>query len=380
MAKPSPQKRSCIFEEHFHLLLNDHTQTLEDLLRNTVVTCQMFPFQEYMKAIKQMKPGRAPSPDNISLELFKFMGNMNWELSCSGSFAGCHKSSPRISMCLSVITWNDWNDVCKTTFGKSLWTESFGTLAKLWQGSTTSDMVCTLVTSLTSLSCSMTVWYDASTCRMQSVDHFPSRPKQGHILTPTVFSIYLAVMLNEVPCNSPGVDIHYHLNGRLFKFVCQRAKTLKSSMKELQYADKYLYWQPPTLCDLSLKDIIVLGWKWMWTKWRNLHSLILDKKYQKLLLTKLNLALCLWEMELVSKRPEKAWTLPTSQAAADPLHQMAGLAHQQWSPQLLRNDKHWSCHTEAVRTCHQNSSFTQSADSKTNWKTCCQLTILAKSN
>lgn len=102
-----------------------------------------------------------------------------------------------------------------------------------WQGSTTSDMVCT-----------------QSLCRPHhcapwcTLNHFPSRPKQGHILAPTLFTIYLAVMLNEVPCNSPGVDIHYHLNG-------SRAKTLKSSIKELQYADKYLCCQPPTLWLIS---------------------------------------------------------------------------------------------------------------------------------
>lgn len=40
--------------------------------------------------------------------------------------------------------------------------------------------------------------------------------KPGYVLVPTLFSIYLAVMLNEIPRGSTNVNIRYSLDGRLF--------------------------------------------------------------------------------------------------------------------------------------------------------------------
>lgn len=43
--------------------------------------------------------------------------------------------------------------------------------------------------------------------------------KQGCVMAPTLFSLYLAAMLYEVPHNNSGVEIKYRLDGRVFKLA-----------------------------------------------------------------------------------------------------------------------------------------------------------------
>ncbi|XP_076049515.1 uncharacterized protein LOC143030242 [Oratosquilla oratoria] len=70
-----PQDILCRWKTHFEGLLNDHPTTPEDLLHRTA----QHPIQEWMsepptsddltRAIKLMKPGKTPGPDNIPVEV-----------------------------------------------------------------------------------------------------------------------------------------------------------------------------------------------------------------------------------------------------------------------------------------------------------------------
>jgi len=63
--------------------------------------------------------------------------------------------------------------------------------------------------------------------------------RQGCVLAPTLFSLYLAAMLYELPADTPGIDMRYRLDGGLFNQARLKAHT-KTSMQritELQYAD-----------------------------------------------------------------------------------------------------------------------------------------------
>lgn len=68
------------WRSHFQNLLNDHADTPDDLLRMTpqhpVRHWMALPpsIQDYNKALKRMKPGKAPGPDNIPLELITHGG------------------------------------------------------------------------------------------------------------------------------------------------------------------------------------------------------------------------------------------------------------------------------------------------------------------
>lgn len=58
-------------------------------------------------------------------------------------------------------------------------------------------------------------------------------PKQGCVLARILFPIYLAAMLNEIPCESPGDDIRYRLDGGNFKITRLKSntRTSESSIK-----------------------------------------------------------------------------------------------------------------------------------------------------
>ncbi|XP_076031090.1 uncharacterized protein LOC143019336 [Oratosquilla oratoria] len=63
--------------------------------------------------------------------------------------------------------------------------------------------------------------------------------KQGCILDPTLFAMYLAAMMYEITSDNPGVNIRYRLNSGLFslaKFHSKELTTIKT-VTELQYAD-----------------------------------------------------------------------------------------------------------------------------------------------
>lgn len=58
-------------------------------------------------------------------------------------------------------------------------------------------------------------------------------------MAPTLFSLYLAAMLYEVPHNNPGVEIKYRLDGGVFKLARHKSRrnTNTINVTELQYAD-----------------------------------------------------------------------------------------------------------------------------------------------
>ena len=59
------------------------------------------------------------------------------------------------------------------------------------------------------------------------------------LLAPTLFALYLAAMLYEIPTDNPGVEIKYRLNGGLFNLPRLRSQRLTNITRitELQYAD-----------------------------------------------------------------------------------------------------------------------------------------------
>ncbi|XP_067835655.1 uncharacterized protein [Heptranchias perlo] len=64
--------------------------------------------------------------------------------------------------------------------------------------------------------------------------------KQGCVIAPTLFSIFLAATLHPVTMKLPaGVELTYRTSGKLFNLRClqARTKTTPTSVIELQYAD-----------------------------------------------------------------------------------------------------------------------------------------------
>ncbi|XP_076032471.1 uncharacterized protein LOC143020192 [Oratosquilla oratoria] len=63
--------------------------------------------------------------------------------------------------------------------------------------------------------------------------------KQGYVLAPTLFGLYLAAMMYEIPSDNQGVDIRYRLDSGLFNLAKFRSKQLTTIkiVTELQYAD-----------------------------------------------------------------------------------------------------------------------------------------------
>ncbi|XP_076067690.1 uncharacterized protein LOC143040484 [Oratosquilla oratoria] len=63
--------------------------------------------------------------------------------------------------------------------------------------------------------------------------------KQGCVLAPTLFSIYLVAMLHEILENNPRIELRYRMDGGLFNTVRLRSRnrTYPMQMSELQYAD-----------------------------------------------------------------------------------------------------------------------------------------------
>jgi len=76
----------------------------------------------------------------------------------------------------------------------------------------------------------------------QCSDDFPITCglKQGCVLAPTLFSIYLAAMMNEIPNDNPGLDLRYRLGGGgVFNTSRLKSHRLTTGFKvtDLQYAD-----------------------------------------------------------------------------------------------------------------------------------------------
>ena len=60
--------------------------------------------------------------------------------------------------------------------------------------------------------------------------------KQGCVLAPTLFALYTAAMMNEIPLDAPSVEIRYRIDGGL-SLLRSRTKTTLHSFRQLQYAD-----------------------------------------------------------------------------------------------------------------------------------------------
>ena len=63
--------------------------------------------------------------------------------------------------------------------------------------------------------------------------------KQGCVLAPTLFSLYLGAMIHELPDAATGIEIRHRMDGGLFntaRFRSRRLTTL-TNVRELQYAD-----------------------------------------------------------------------------------------------------------------------------------------------
>ena len=63
--------------------------------------------------------------------------------------------------------------------------------------------------------------------------------KQGCVLAPTLFSLFMAAALSWLPDNLPGIDVNYRTDGGVFNLSRLRARRGRSSVciRELQYAD-----------------------------------------------------------------------------------------------------------------------------------------------
>ena len=63
--------------------------------------------------------------------------------------------------------------------------------------------------------------------------------KQGCVLAPTLFSIYLAAMLYQLPPDNPSIDMRYCIDGSLFNTARLRSARLTTvfSLNNLQFAD-----------------------------------------------------------------------------------------------------------------------------------------------
>ncbi|KAK3889203.1 hypothetical protein Pcinc_006774 [Petrolisthes cinctipes] len=171
------------WKSHFENLLNDQANTPNDLIRMTpqypVHHWMSLPpsIQDFDKAIKGMKPGKAPGPDNIPLEL---LTQVLARFGCPPDFV---------------------------TLVRGLHDGMVG-------------RVC----------------HQSSLSGPYSIN---GGLKQGCVLAPTCFSLYTAAMLNEIPPDTPTIDLQFRMDGGVFNLARLRAttKTTKTLLREMQYAD-----------------------------------------------------------------------------------------------------------------------------------------------
>ena len=301
------------WKSHFENLLNDHSHVPDDFLRMTpqypVRHWMSLPptSQEYDKAIKRMKPGKATGPDNIPLEFFTHGGpEVNnrlflvilelWETKIPpsdfrnaniitifkkgdrencGNYRGisllsiASKIFARILLDRLLVLAEDVLPESQCGFRPSRGTIDMIFCARqlqeksqeqqqpamfiFWDLKKAFDKVprpamwavlrrfgCPpdFVTLVSSLHEGMV----GRICHQNSLsDPFPITGglKQGCVLAPTCFSLYMAAMFNEIPPEAPSIDIRYRMDGGLFNLNRLRARTRTSniSVREMQYAD-----------------------------------------------------------------------------------------------------------------------------------------------
>ena len=301
------------WKSHFENLLNDHSNTPDDLLRMTpqypIRHWMSLPptIQEYNKAIKRMKPGKAPGPDNIPLEFFTHGGpELNNRLMLLILKIWETKTSPSDFRDVNIVTIFKKGDreSCNNYRGISLLSIASKIFARILLNRLlvlaedvlpesqcgfrpsrgTIDMIfCARQLqekSQEQQQPAMFIFWDLK----KAFDKVPrpamwavlarfgcptdfitlvrslhegmvgrvyhqntlSNPfpitgglKQGCVLAPTCFSLYMAAMFNEIPPGAPSIDVRYRLDGGLFNLARLRARTRTStiSVREMQYAD-----------------------------------------------------------------------------------------------------------------------------------------------
>ncbi|XP_045101450.1 uncharacterized protein LOC123498409 [Portunus trituberculatus] len=276
------------WRSHFENLLNDHADTPDDLLRMTPqhpvrLWMALTPsIQDFNKALKRMKPGKAPGPDNIPLELLTHggprveeqidapytqnMGDQDPPHIASKIFArilldrllilaedvlpesqcGFRPSRRTIDMIFCArqlqeksleqrqpIMFVFWD--LKKAFDKVPRPAMWAVLARYGCPPDFVKLVRALHDGMV-----------GRVCHQNSLSGpFPINGglKQGCVLAPTCFSLYTAAMLNEIPPDTPSIDLRFRLDGGVFNLARLRARTkttLCQSADDLQLlADAY---------------------------------------------------------------------------------------------------------------------------------------------
>ena len=301
------------WKSHFENLLNDPANIPDDLLRMTpqypIRHWMSLPpsIQEFNKAINRMKPGKAPGPDNIPLELITHGGPelknrlmllilKIWETKTlpndfrdvnivaifkKGDREDCNnyrgisllsiagKIFARILLDRLLILTEDVLPESQCGFRPSRGTIDMIFCARqlqeksqeqqqpamfiFWDLKKAFDKVPrpAMWAVLARFGCPpafitlVRALHDGMFGRVYHQnalsDPFPidNGLKQGCVIAPVNFSLYVAATLNEVPPDTPAIDLRYRMDGGAFNLARLRArtKTSNTSIRELQYAD-----------------------------------------------------------------------------------------------------------------------------------------------
>ncbi|XP_076061565.1 uncharacterized protein LOC143037317 [Oratosquilla oratoria] len=301
------------WRSHFKNLLNDQVDTPDNLLRMTpqypVRHWMALPpsIQDFNKALKRMRPGKAPGPDNVPLELLTHGGPelrnrlmllilKIWETKTlpsdfrdativtifkKGDRENCNnywgilllsiasKIFARILLDRLLVLAEDVLPESQCGFRPSRGTIDMIFCARqlqeksleqqqpamfiFWDLKKAFDKVprpamwavlarfgCPpdFVTLVRALHDEMV----GRVCHQNSLSEpFPINGglKQGCVLAPTCFSLYTAAMLNEIPPDTPSIDLRFRMDGGVFNLARLRARTKTTicPVRELQYAD-----------------------------------------------------------------------------------------------------------------------------------------------
>ncbi|XP_076039003.1 uncharacterized protein LOC143024118 [Oratosquilla oratoria] len=254
-----PQGILARWQDHFSTLLNRDSSVAPDFLRNVPqhpvrLWMSAIPtYTEFETALKSIQPYKAPGPDNIPLELIKHGGLPlqirihllllriweNEEIPADlkdANIITIFKKDDR-SMCVLEKCREHQQPLGMIFYDLKKAFDSIPRSA-MWQVLERFDCPEKFTTLIRSL-------HDGTLGRVQHQtglsEPFPITGglKQGCVLAPTLFSIYLAEMLHEIPENNPGIGLRYRMDGGLFNTVRFRSRnrTYPMQMSELQYAD-----------------------------------------------------------------------------------------------------------------------------------------------
>ncbi|XP_076043675.1 uncharacterized protein LOC143026786 [Oratosquilla oratoria] len=241
--------------EHFNTLLNRNSSAQQGFLQNVpqhppqLWMSLPLTFQEFDAALKQMHQGKAVGLDNIPTELLTHGGKV-----------------------LARILLNRLQNVAKTILPESQcgFRPSRGTIDMIFCAHQLQEKSKEQQKPIFLIFCDLekaydnvprtAMWsvlnrfgipepfvdmvkalHDGMTAKVihQSNLSAPFPITSGCVMAPTLFSLYLAAMLYEVPHNNPGVEIKYRLDGGIFKLARLKSQhnTNTINVTELQYAD-----------------------------------------------------------------------------------------------------------------------------------------------